>query len=39
MRKLITFIDFWIGVNVIGIPEIHTHDLKQYFIYKSKYFK
>lgn len=39
MKRVITFVNFWIGVNVIGIPEIVTHDLKQYFISTSKYHK
>lgn len=35
MKKLI----FWIGVNVIGIPEAFVHELKQTEItHKSRFF-
>jgi len=32
--KKIIQVRFWIGVNIIGIPEIHTHELA---IYKTLY--
>lgn len=31
--KGIIKIEFWIGVNVIGVPVIHTHELR---IYKTQ---
>jgi hypothetical protein len=36
MKKLIK-IYFWIGVNIIGIPELFIHE-KQSFYVKSKFF-
>lgn len=39
LKKIITIIEFQIGVNVIGLPEIFTHDLKGYFINKSIFHK
>lgn len=39
MKKLITIVEFWIGVNVIGLPIIHTHDISKYIVTKSKYHK
>ena len=35
-KGLIT-IEFWIGVNIIGIPEIHTHELAKYQFKKTQY--
>lgn len=35
--KGIIKIEFWIGVNIIGIPEIHTHELAQYKQSKTQY--
>jgi len=38
MKKLITIVEFWIGVNVIGLPIIHTHDISSaYIVEKSKF--
>lgn len=39
IKKIITSVCFQIGVNVIGLPEIITHDLSKAFIYKSKFHK
>lgn len=39
MKKLITIIYFQIGVNVIGLPDIFSHDLSSTVIHKSKYHK
>lgn len=39
MKKLITIIYFQIGVNVIGLPDIFSHDLSYTIINKSKYHK
>lgn len=39
MKKLITIIYFQIGVNVIGLPDIFSHDLSYTIISKSKYHK
>lgn len=43
MKKLITIVEFWIGVNIIGLPLIHTHQLyndkKELSIPKSKFHK
>ena len=38
MKKLITMVYFQIGVNVIGIPDIISHDLASTIISKSKFF-
>jgi hypothetical protein len=38
MKKLITMIYFQIGVNVIGMPDIISHNLASTFISKSKFF-
>lgn len=40
MKKLITMIYFQIGVNIIGIPEIHKHDISTFWYKKqtSKFF-
>ena len=35
-KGLIT-IEFWIGVNVIGIPEVHTHELAKYQLSKTQH--
>lgn len=35
--KGIIKVEFWIGVNIIGIPQIHTHELAKYQILKTKY--
>lgn len=35
--KGIIKIEFWIGVNVIGIPQIHTHKLAHYKSSKTQY--
>lgn len=37
MKKLILSVMFQIGVNVIGLPEIITHDLRKTIISKSKF--
>lgn len=39
LKELIVKVSFVIGVNVIGLPEIVTHDLTGYFISKSKFHK
>lgn len=39
MRKLILKVYFWVGVNVIGLPEVIEHDLIKTLIHKSKYHK
>jgi hypothetical protein len=39
LKKLIVSVSFQIGVNVIGLPEIITHDLKSTIISKSKFHK
>lgn len=39
MKKLITKVYFWIGVNVIGILDIHVHDISGYIETKSKFHK
>ena len=38
MKKIITIIYFQVGVNVIGLPDIISHDIAKAFISKSKYF-
>jgi hypothetical protein len=38
IKKLITVVFFQIGVNVIGIPEIISHNLNSAIISKSKFF-
>jgi hypothetical protein len=35
--KGIIKIEFWIGVNVIGIPIIHTHELAKYQQQKTQF--
>jgi len=35
MKKLITSVCFYIGVNVIGIPEMVKHDLSKSVVSKS----
>jgi hypothetical protein len=37
IKKLIISVSFQIGVNVIGLPEIITHDLTKTIINKSKF--
>lgn len=38
MKKLIK-VYFWIGVNIIGIPELHIHNMKEHTFYeRSKIF-
>lgn len=37
MKKLILSVMFQIGVNVIGLPEIITHDLRKTIISKYKF--
>ena len=37
MKKLFFKVYFYIGVNVIGIPEIHKHTVNFYTNAKSKY--
>lgn len=37
MKKLITSVYFYIGVNVIGIPELIEHDLLKTVTNKSVY--
>lgn len=39
IKNLIISVSFQVGVNVIGLPEIVTHDLKKTIINKSKYHK
>jgi len=39
MKKLITSVFFYIGVNVIGIPELCKHDLSKTIIHKSLFHK
>lgn len=38
MKKLITIIYFQIGVNIIGLPEIISHDITKAFNSTSKFF-
>lgn len=28
IKTIVTRVYFWVGVNVIGLPEIHTHELR-----------
>lgn len=35
LKKTIAFIYFQIGVNVIGIPEIHKHDISTFWYKKA----
>ena len=39
MKKLIASVFFQIGVNVIGLPLIVTHDLSKTIIHKSLFHK
>ena len=39
IKKLITMVTFQIGVNVIGLPEFFTHDLRKTIISKSNFNK
>lgn len=39
LKKLILSVSFQIGVNVIGLPEIITHDLTKTIVSISKYHK
>lgn len=39
IKKLIISVSFQIGVNVIGLLEIITHDLRKTIISKSKFHK
>jgi hypothetical protein len=38
IKKLITVVFFQIGVNVVGIPEIISHNIKSTIISKSIFF-
>ena len=35
IKKAIAFVHFYIGVNVIGIPDIHTHDISTFWYKKT----
>lgn len=39
LKKTIALIYFQIGVNVIGLPDFHLHDLRTFPIQKSKFIK
>lgn len=39
MKKLITIIYFQIGVNVIGLPDVISHNISKSFISKSIFHK
>ena len=39
MKKLILSVFFQVGVNVIGLPKIITHDLSKTIIHKSSFHK
>jgi hypothetical protein len=32
-------IEFWVGVNVIGLPQIHTHELAIYKQEKTNFYE
>lgn len=38
IKKLITIVSFQIGVNIIGLPIFHYHDITKSYVSKSNFF-
>jgi len=36
MRRYVMFLDFWIGVNIVGLPMFITHKIDLFYTFELK---